>query len=284
MKKKLFIPNILLIQETIDKYGYDPRELSGVESHKLFVVSSCNSCDNILYQKYASVLRRHLENKKCMYCSNAENARKSAELMSKIMIDKVNNGTYKPPMLGKNHSEETKNKISELNKGNTWDKIYGVEKANFYRERNSKLYSGSGNPFYGKKHTIETKEKISKSLLSSPYLRRGKDCNFYGMKYWPNKNNFIYKDTQFKSNWEVLVAKYLDSLNINWIYEPKYFEIDDSSTYTPDFFLYDLNKWIEVKGYWYEDALIKFNKFKELYEDIIIEVWDSEKLKKLNLI
>ena len=47
-------------------------------------------------------------------------------------------------MFGKKHTEKTRNKISELNKGK---------------------HIGEKNPFFGKKHTEETKEKISKSRM-----------------------------------------------------------------------------------------------------------------------
>jgi hypothetical protein len=55
-------------------------------------------------------------------------------------------------------------------------------------------------------------------------------------------------------------------------------------TYTPDFYLLDSNKWIEVKGYWYDDAIIKYNKFIEIFKNIEIEIWDEAKLKQYNIL
>jgi len=40
------------------------------------------------------------------------------------------------------------------------------------------------------------------------------------------------------------------------------------------------NKYLEIKGYWREDAKLKFNIFKSIYSNINIEIWDKEKLKK----
>jgi hypothetical protein len=51
-------------------------------------------------------------------------------------------------------------------------------------------------------------------------------------------------------------------------------------TYTPDFYLKDLNKWIEVKVYWYEDAIVKYDIFRIKFSETEIEVWDEIKLKE----
>jgi hypothetical protein len=47
----------------------------------------------------------------------------------------------------------------------------------------------------------------------------------------------------------------------------------------------ETNTIIEVKGYWRDDAKIKFEKFLNVQGDNFnIEVWDKIKLKSLNLI
>jgi len=71
---------------------------------------------------------------------------------------------------------------------------------------------------------------------------------------------------------------------IKWEYEPKYFILDDNMTYTPDFYLNDLNKFIEVKGYWYEDAILKYDIFRKKFLDTEIEVCDEIKLKEYNIL
>lgn len=63
------------------------------------------------------------------------------EKISQLMSGE-NNSFY-----GKNHSEETKNKMSKIKQGK---------------------YIGGKNPFYGKYHSDESKEKISKSLKEKP--------------------------------------------------------------------------------------------------------------------
>lgn len=61
-------------------------------------------------------------------------------------------------LYGTSHSEETKNKISESNKG----KVFSEETKQKMSESKKEAYIGKGNPFYGKEHTDETKELIGK--------------------------------------------------------------------------------------------------------------------------
>ncbi|MEO6304481.1 MAG: hypothetical protein ABIP51_15055 [Bacteroidia bacterium] len=120
----------------------------------------------------------------------------------------------------------------------------------------------------------ERKRKISQSLLGN---KRSKGR---GIKV-------KYKKYTFRSTWEYKVAIYLDLLGMIWGYEEQCFKIDEKRTYRPDFFIKDeqgnLEKIIEVKGYWFKDNKDKFEKFKLIYS-IPIELWDKDKMKSLNLI
>jgi group I intron endonuclease len=62
---------------------------------------------------------------------------------------------------GRTHSAETKEKLSDLNKGK---------------------YSGADNPFYGQHHTEETKAKISAANKKKAF-NRGENNPFYGKKH-----------------------------------------------------------------------------------------------------
>lgn len=100
-----------------------------------------------------------------------------------------------------------------------------------------------------------------------------------------------YKTTHcemwLRSQWEYVVALYLDKQEKTWKYEPKAFPITidgKKATYTPDFYLVDDDLYIEVKGWWRSTYLAKHKAFREAYPDIKIEVWDKTKLLELNLI
>lgn len=178
--KKLFIPDFILIQETIDKFGYDPNELYGVKSYDLYMVCKCDICSNIYESKYSSCLIRYKKMKKCRYCSNKENSIIGSDKRSNKLKENYSNG-YIHPMLGKKHKDESKEKMSEHRIGKSYDEIYGIEKSKIIKEKISKSTSGDKNPFYGKKHTKESIERMS--IIQKNIVRRGKDCNFFGKNY-----------------------------------------------------------------------------------------------------
>lgn len=147
-----------------------------------------------------------------------------------------------------------------------------------------KLY---GCPFTGKTHSQETKDKISNSASGKSHSQETKDKirnSMIGNKHSKNQRNkkAFYKDIQMDSMWEVAVAKYLDDNNIIWKYEEKHYPLMESKTYSPDFFIYDsednLVKLIEVKGLFREANRIKFELFKSMYPDIVIELWQWKEL------
>lgn len=70
--------------------------------------------------------------------------------------------TYPNPMQGRNHTEETRKKMSKAKKGRP-NGLAGIPKSAEHRKKiseNAKKRVGDKNPFYGKKHSEETKEKI----------------------------------------------------------------------------------------------------------------------------
>ena len=90
-----------------------------------------------------------------------------------------------------------------------------------------------------------------------------------------------YNDVWMKSSWEVKYAKYLDSKNIKWEYEPRFFNLKELGNYFPDFYLPSYNKYIEIKGY---GKLEKVNAFRKLYPNEVIEVLKRNDLIKLGLV
>jgi group I intron endonuclease len=75
-------------------------------------------------------------------------------------------------MFGKNHSNETKEKIgkkSKINNSSTNNPMFGKTHSEKTKktisDKLSILNSGINNPFFGKKHSNETKEKLKKKVL-----------------------------------------------------------------------------------------------------------------------
>jgi len=102
----------------------------------------------------------------------------------------------KPTMLGKTHSEETKQKIRQynLNKPRTSPlvKIKNLKPHN---------HSGELNPMFGKTHSIDTKEKISASLkgrvMSGEWKEKAATARI-GSVWW--HNNFIETRSKVSPN------------------------------------------------------------------------------------
>lgn len=90
-----------------------------------------------------------------------------------------------------------------------------------------------------------------------------------------------------RSQWEHAFACYLDQGCVRWRYEPKSFPIvvnGKKTTYTPDFYLVDEDRYIEIKGYWRPRYIEKHRVFCDTYPEIKINVYGKSELLQLNLI
>jgi hypothetical protein len=135
----------------------------------------------------------------------------------------------------------------------------------------------------------DTRTEEEKQYLSE--INRGKNNPHYG-KLAAKGGGFgircdygspFQKTISFHSSYELAYAKYLDSIEEPWFYELETFELTGDMTYTPDFFLPRLEKFIEIKGWFNEKAKTKFEKFKEEYP-FDIEILFKQDLKNLGVI
>ena len=136
------------------------------------------------------------------------------------------------------------------------DEIYGEEKANDIKKALSEQKLGDKNP----SKNDEVKEKISNTVK-----KQYED----GRSPSPNFKSGERKDLNHKvrSSWEADVARIFIHENMNYQYEPQKFLLkgkEKDTTYTPDFYLPDLNMYIEVKGR--PLNLDKYYMFKEQYK------------------
>ncbi len=139
-------------------------------------------------------------------------------------------------------------------------------------------------------NTVKNKERLSKqSRLNWENLDTRKKMLTRNQEESSRKNkitrhaNLLSGKTKFKqthgkrilvgSNWmrstyESRFAILLNQLNICWVYEPKWFDIGDSKAYLPDFFIPSLDLYVEIKGWWRDDAKEKFDAFVRLNPNI----------------
>lgn len=260
----------ILYLETLEKFEYLIESLKP-NSEKL-VVWQCENCLLLKDKKY----RIAKLNKLCLLCSNKINAHTNKDV--RIQNMKKYWEEHGHSRAGKEHTEESKKKMSESSKG----KITSEET----KKKLSIALSGKSNPFWGKRHSKESLEKMSES--QKKIARRGKDSNFYGRQY--HGKGQWYNGVWMRSSWEVKFAKYLDINNIPWTYEPKRFPIkyiynqqEMEGTYCPDFYIGE-DYYVEIKGYWRDDSREKFEAFKDTYKDIKIILYEKEQLKQLGII
>ena len=95
--------------------------------------------------------------------------------------------------------------------------------------------------------------------------------------------NIYYKTINFRSSWEANFAKWCDGSGIKWEYEPKAFNLGNT-TYRPDFYLPEFDCWIEIKGYWRKDAREKVNKFISLNPSINFKLFEKQELQEIGVI
>lgn len=134
------------------------------------------------------------------------------------------------------------------------------------------------------KNTI--RRNLKKYGISLDILRKrpnvsGKKSNFYGKTLRPKWGK--YKNINMRSNWEIWFAQFLDLSGYKWQYEPKRFNLGDS-TYTPDFYLPEFDCYIEIKGWFPIEIKNKIDKFKHLYSRIKLQILMKKDLKKLGVI
>lgn len=152
---------------------------------------------------------------------------------------------------------------------------------------------GTNQYMTGSKMTDETKNKISKSKIGKKLSTEHKLNLSKAMQEAVRKHPDSYSSSnvsgrakiiehsgfKLKGTWELEFAKYLDSRSIKWTNIIKPFEYlwnEETHLYFPDFYLIDLDVYIEVKGYIRERDLCKWSVVPNLK---IIKLEEIRKIK-----
>ena len=83
-------------------------------------------------------------------------------------------------------------------------------------------------------------------------------------------------------SYEVKVVKFFNKYKIDYLWQPRTFTMPNGKTYRPDLYLPVENKWIEIKGYFYDDAFDKWTWFHKEYPNS--ELWNTQKLKEMKIL
>lgn len=146
-------------------------------------------------------------------------------------------------MLGKSHTSKTK-------------KIMSKKSKKMWADPNAKLKSK------------KLREKASKKISTRMIERMQNGWNPYS-----NAKSGIRKDLGIyvRSKMEANYLRYLNFIKVKWQYEPKTFYFKDikrgTLTYTPDIYLPDEDKWIEIKGWFRDKDKTKLKRFKKYFPD-----------------
>jgi len=202
--------------------GHNSRGVVHSEEYKLKMSEACKN--------KASISEQHRENL-------SKSLKKAWEEGTK---------TYKP--IVQKHSLETRQKMSEQRKGR---KLTEEHKQKILESR--KYY----------KHSEETRKKMSSSRKEA-WNNSTYDTEEF--KISASKNKFgvpgYYKNVWMRSGIERDVARFLDSRKIDWLYESKRFWLlEMGNTYLPDFYLPNLDVYLEVK--YNDDEGEKAKAFRE---------------------
>jgi len=199
--------NILIdVQKTIEIYGYDPHKLKP-NSEKL-VVWSCSKCGLRKDKKFRLAQKNIL----CLDCSNKINANTNLELRIEKLKEWFKNninpkkGIPRPDdvkekirqaHLGTHPSEETRQKLSKANSGELngfYGKHHSQESLNKMREiQKLHVRRGKNSNFYGKHYH----GKIIKYLKDDKIIYFRSTWELKTAEYF-NKNNIIWEYEKIK--------------------------------------------------------------------------------------
>jgi hypothetical protein len=160
-------------------------------------------------------------------------------------------------------------------RGKKYDEIFGKERGDTIRRKIGKKAKGNSGIAKTERAEKERRKKIAISMKGN-----GNGATSFRRK------KIEYKGIIFKSKWEANTARFFDINGINWKYEDKLYDLSETTSYRPDFSLYENGifiKHIEVKGYFRKENKEKFDKFRNMYPDVNIEVWGKKKLLELDI-
>lgn len=181
----------------------------------------------------------------CRYCGKEckhKNSLAQHELRCK---QNPNRKVYKSNFI--KYNEDIKSGLVEKQFSNQYTKakLLGLPKPEISQETREKLGKG----WRGKKHTEEVKKKISASMKEA--VRKYPD-SYSASNVNGRIKKIEYNGEIYDSSWEVIFVKYLESTGYKWKRNKigfEYFWEDDIHLYYPDFYIEDLDLYVEVKGY-----------------------------------
>ena len=258
---------------------------SATRSHSP-VKKKCEWCGETFEVPFVKRSRRFCS-KSCS-TQHTNNNRDEAAIREKISETKKEqyaSGEVVHSWLGKSHSEDTKNKISETR----------IENGSAAGDRNP-MYgkTGSSSPIFGIKRSRKTKELMSKvkaqNWLDGKYDGIDLNTSYKRGHYFSEK---MQKNLYYRSSWEKTAFRWLDDQDEILFYNPEPFSIpyeyDHKRRYIPDILIAykdGTQKLVEIKPEYLTSSKINQAKFKAAREycaprNILFEVWTEKHIAEL---
>jgi len=140
------------------------------------------------------------------------------------------------------------------------------------------------------RHSFTKEEVVLRGERTRLSKISGENHYLYGKKLediYKGRRTYPYKGFVFKSSWELGFVKYLDGLGVPWEYEKYRFLYTDTSGkerfYWPDFYLPDIDMFVEIKGFYTEADRHKVSCFIGCNPDKLIVLQEKE-LKNLGIL
>lgn len=157
--------------------------------------------------------------------------------------------------IGKIKSEETRLKISKALSGKKYPERQGIKLVDFVCQ----------NPECKKifKSSSWKKPKYCSNACAILVIGR-KPTSAKAARAKSGIRLDIDEKTYFYSRWEANYARILNLKKIKWIHQPKRFKLVNHF-YTPDFYLPDINTYVEIKNFLSDYSLNRDREFRRLY-------------------
>lgn len=238
----------------------------------------CDNCAEIFFTGYTSYIKYNEK-----FCKDLCSSCKKSEIGMTWIGDKN-------PFYGKTHTDENKQRISEMMvKLHEDGGVYNDE----WLKKMSVANTGEKNSFYGKSHTIDTINALKEMNIGK---FSGKNNPMYGKPSPEGSGRGIkgwYKDNFFRSLLELSYMIHLDENDVKFVSaETKNYRVKydyGRRTYHPDFLLIESGEIIEVKPHRLKTLDInkkKFNAAKKKYGSKfkILTERDFKKVKKCDIL
>lgn len=172
------------------------------------------------------------------------------------------------------HSDETKKKISDKLKNTLKSKF--IKKEKFCLKCNKDMSDKKNKKFCSRSCSMSFHNNLRRKELSDRRIEYLQNSNIK----WFDTYNTNGKLIKVQGKWEVEFALSCNRLGIN--YDRKSVNINEYNKYTPDFYLPDLDLYVEIKGYLYEKDKYKMLKAIEYSEIDLRIIFDINRIKNLN--